>query len=60
MTTKDLHINYRKDTGKDACGNLAFEFMNIDDNDVAEIQEYINWLEEKLIEAENIIINLTK
>jgi len=54
MTKQDLHLTYRQDTGKDACGNLSFDFTDIDNNDIPDIQKYIDWLEKKVLDSINL------
>jgi hypothetical protein len=52
MTTKDLHLAFKKDTGKHP--------PSLTDEDIigrASSNEYISWLEQKLCESSPVIIH---
>ena len=50
-TVKDLKIQYRFDTGDEPVNNFFFDFMNMDETDASKIQNYIEWLESKVLNS---------
>jgi len=55
MTRTDLRIWYKQDTGKDIVDTVD---METDVEELEEVNEYVEWLEEGLMAAKEIIKNL--
>lgn len=53
MTKQDLHLLYRQETGVSSPGDLNTQF-DLDQKDAPEIQEYIDWLENKVLTLQNL------
>lgn len=50
-TIKDLKLEYKMSTGNKPVNNIFFDYMDMEDNTANEIQNYIEWLESKLIDS---------
>ena len=50
MTDKDLKIIYKQETGKEIVEHIDFD---VDCEELSDIEDYLHWLEEKVIQFEN-------